>query len=127
MPAGAFKPVYGEGERWADGVGALRVAMLSPAPMVDSEVEGELCFVGGKEAYAHMQWHELDLGAGWTKEAAEEWVRDRASAIWAVEGSMYGRARGSAVEQLSERCARTASGTRGKKAEKAAAIMMELM
>lgn len=73
MPAGAFKSVYGEGERWADGVGAVRVAMLPPAPMGDSEAEGELWFVGGKEAYSQVQWHELDLGSGWARKTVEEW------------------------------------------------------
>ena len=49
-----------------------------------------------------MQWHEVDLGAGWAQEAVEERVRDRASVMWAVEGSMYGRARGAAKWQHQE-------------------------
>ena len=40
---------------------------------------------------------------------------------------MYGRARGAAVEQLSERCARATVQEPRKKAEKVSLIMMELM
>ena len=65
VPAGAFTATYGEREQWDNGVGAVRVAMLPSAKLGDKEVEGELWFVGGREAYNQAEQVEFDKGSEW--------------------------------------------------------------
>ena len=74
--------------------------MLPSATLGEKEVEGEQWFVGGREAYNQAEQVEFDKGSEWAQEVVEELVKDKDPVIWRSLGSMYGRARGEAVEQL---------------------------
>ena len=76
VPAGMLQSTYGEGEQWADGVGAVRVTLLPSAPIGNKVVAGELWFIGGKEAYEQLQWEGVDMGSKWAQGVVVEWVGD---------------------------------------------------
>ena len=57
-------------------MGAVRVTLLPSAPIGNKAVEGELWFIGGKEAYEQLQLEGVDMGSKWAQGVVEEWVGD---------------------------------------------------
>ena len=67
------------------------------------------------------------MGSKWAQGVVEEWVGDKDPVMRGLKGSMYGRARGGAVEQIRDRCREAAIQEPGQIAEAATLVMMELL
>ena len=67
------------------------------------------------------------MGSKWAQGVVEEWVGNKDPVMWGLKGSMYGRARGEAVEQIRDRCREAAIQEPGQIAEAATLVMMELL
>ena len=110
-------------------MGARKVCSLPAATLGKSEVEGELWFVGGEQAFKKLEWKTLDVGESMAEGAIREWIDvDSAnSGSWKVHESVLAWARGGSVSALEERYRAAALTDGEEKAAKLARVGMDVV